>query len=181
MAEDRTSGYEWISVLHTNQNIAGLWVCFFLCQKCHLLLSYLYLVNSSPQLCLQWSSALSIMVFITAAFLPAPSRLRAPWDEHQTSPGSQETFDEWVNQSGDATKSMPDRTTGIDEVRTLAGFSAPFRNPGSQTLFIIIWNRGQQIFFWKRSDKYFRPCSSLVSVISTQLCFYRVTAAINNR
>lgn len=139
--EDRTSGYEWISVLCTNQSIAGLWVCFSLCQKCHLLLSYFIWstplpnsVFSGPLLSPSW--CLSLLP--PACPLPAPSRLRAPWDKHQMSPGSQETFEECMNQSGDATKSLDNRTTGIDEVRILASFQAPSRDPWSQILFIII-------------------------------------------
>lgn len=178
--EDRTSGYEWISVLRTNQSIAGLWVCFSLCQKCHLLLSYLYLVNSSPQLCLQWSSALSIMVLITAASCLPP----LDWGLLETSTRcpqgvKRHLMNAWIK-VGVQRKAW---TTGPQALMKWGRLQVSEPLPGIQEvkLFSLQYKTGPANFFWKRSDKYFRLCRSLVSVISTQLCFYRVTAAINNR
>lgn len=119
---------------HKPEHCKSLKVLLSLCPKCHLLLSHLYLVNSPPQLCLHGPLLSSIMVLIIAGSLPAPSRLATPWDKHHVSSRSPEIFDECVNQSGDARKSMDNRhwwsavwgclqvsepLSGIQEVKTL--------------------------------------------------------------
>lgn len=149
-----------ISVLRrTNQSIAGLWVCFSLCQKCRP-----PFLSPSGQLL---SPALSPVVLCSLSWCwsllpPAwPLRLRlALWDKAPDVPReSRHLMNAWIKGEMQRKPGHPGNRHWWSD--GTCRFLSPFQESRKSNSFHYNIKQGPANFFWKRSDKYFRLCRSL--------------------